>query len=128
MLGSVAKPLPDVTPTPDAGAPTDEEVAKAVSKALAPFEAKLAVGLEKIAQVVAKHGDAIAKQGARVEQVEKARPTPRSGNPEGDVETVNKGDDDIETGAWPADMSDPDKHDVKKVDPALRFTATTRER
>lgn len=128
LLGSITKPeAPATTPAPtepDAGAVLDDAVTKAISKALASLELKLASGLDKITGVVAKHGEAIAIQNTKVTQIEKSsRPTPQSGMPEGEREGVNKnGDEDDDNGAWPTDMSNPDRHNVKTVDRDVRFT------
>lgn len=128
VLGSVAKPVPAPAADPAAEPAGEPAVDAEVAKAFASLEAKVAAGLEKIAGVVAKQGEAIAKQAGIVEAVQKgSRPTPRSGAPEGARESVEKDDDDADApGGWPADMSDPDKHDVSKVDPSLRFTVKPR--
>jgi hypothetical protein len=123
VLGSLSKP--SVAETPAAPVPEiniEELVAKSVAKALTGLEAKVASGLEKVAGVVAKQGEAIAKQAAVVEIVQKStRATPRAGVSEGAQEVATAKADDL-LGSWPTDMADPDKHDVTKVDPTLRFT------
>lgn len=126
VIGSVAKPALD--PAPDSVAASDAAVADGVAKALVIFEGKLAKGLDAIASVVAKHGEAIEKQSTRVQAVESTRATPRSAAPEGARESVDKSDDEDATDGkgWPTDMADPDRHDVTKVDPAVRFTAPAR--
>lgn len=128
VLGSIAPAPTEPETPPSTEAPPAEagDVAKAVAAALLPMEEKIAKGLEKIAAIVAQHDAAIQKQAGRVEAVEKAgRPTPRSGAPEGARETVGKDDggEYDDGGAWPSDMADPDKHDVNKVDPSVRFTS-----
>lgn len=124
VLGSV-KPAPadpvEPAETPPAES-ADAAVEKSITRAFAPLEAKLAKGLEGITALIAKHGEAIEKQAGRVVEIEKSsRPTPRSSGAE---ETVakNDGGEHEDGGAWPADMADPDKHDVSKVDASVRFT------
>lgn len=130
LLGSI-KPVEAPTsetppaPPPEVAPTTDEVVAKAVAKAMASFELKLAGGFDKIASVVATHGIAIAKQNEALVGIEKSgRATPRSSAPEGARETTNKADD--EDVRWPSDMSNPDKHDLSKTNPEDRFTVPKR--
>lgn len=122
LLGSITKPAPTEPEVPPEAAPTvDEVVAKAVAKALGSIESKLAGGFEKIATVIAKHGEAIEKQAATVAVIEKSsRATPRSATPEGSGTQGATEDDD--NAPWPTDMSDPDKHSLAKTAPELRFT------
>jgi hypothetical protein len=130
VISGVVKPAPvEPDPAAEPAPAADGEIAKAIAKALAPLEEKLAKALEKIATTVGLHGAAIEKQAGRVELVEKgSRPTPRSGAPDGSVEkSTGESDDATEpNGSWPADMSDPDRHDVKKAKPDVRFTVEKR--
>jgi hypothetical protein len=128
LLESIAKPVaPAVDPEP---APTevdvDDVVTKALAKALVPFETKLASGLEKIANVVAKHGEALGAQATQVAEIAKARQTPNAGVDDGRTDTNKGGDVDFEdednSPGWSHDMTQPDKYDVKKADPSVRFT------
>lgn len=121
VLSSVAKPTtPEPAPEPAAPAVDDS-----IAKALAAFETRVATALDKITTVVASQGETIAKQAAAVATVAKGqRELPQSSSAPGQREGVDKGDEDEadEPGGWPSDMADPDKHDVKKVDPSVRFT------
>lgn len=121
VLSTIVAPTPPA-PAPEVEAP-EETIAKAVAKAVAPIEAKVAKGLDAIAAIVSSQSIAIEKQAGRVLAVETSRPTPRSVTPSGAAETVAKGDDE-DNSAWPSDMADPEKHDVTKVDKGLRFTTT----
>lgn len=133
LLGAIA-PAPVPPPaTEPSEVPTSSEaggvgdIAKMIANAVSPLEEKIGKGLDKIITLVMQHDAAIKKQGERVEAVEKAsRPTPRSGTPEG-VPSVVPYDSDYESSdAWPVDMADPDRYDVSKVDPSIRFTKAKR--
>jgi hypothetical protein len=131
LLGAVApKPAEAAPAAPGAEPPGEVDVQatvegiveKAVSKAFAPLDEKLAKGLLGITAALEQHGTTIAKQAARVDALDRGRGGSQAAPDAGDrTETAKAGEDD-DGEAWPLDLAAPDKHAVEKAPKDVRFT------